>query len=261
MVPYGTLGPSRRCVQHPPTTTRYLPSHLIHVAAVKPTSDVRRRQLVHAQRRSRKKARLVKRLATPAVPPPPGSRDPSHAATYHAFLTHRFMDYLALVTEFTKSQCPPTPTHMFTNDVECNGVYGRRGVEALWIKWAALCPGYRFLVVSTDVVQVDSKFNMLLQVKVALCFHVRGKDPLTQDNVPVAPSNVVVHGDLVVHFDGATGSISKLVPCKDLSTPSSWPHDTRDSKTPPRTRPRRDADADDVRSKMSFKRILHAVGG
>ncbi|RHY47096.1 hypothetical protein DYB30_011714 [Aphanomyces astaci] len=196
---------------------RHLPSHVVNLSGVVPTSDVRRRQLVQAQRRSREKARLLKRIALPVPPPNEFPLQPSRVEAYHSALTRRFVDYLALVTQFTKSQCPSTTPDMFSHDVQCDGSAGRHAVNAMWLQWATLFPGYQLSVVVIDVVAADNA-TANLTVRVEVKFHIEGTS-LRALSPPCAVSSlcyrtlntvVLAYGHIQVHFDGASARITSL---------------------------------------------------
>ncbi|RHZ29576.1 hypothetical protein DYB37_011908, partial [Aphanomyces astaci] len=191
---------------------RHLPSHVVNLSGVVPTSDVRRRQLVQAQRRSREKARLLKRIALPVPPPNEFPLQPSRVEAYHSALTRRFVDYLALVTQFTKSQCPSTPPDMFSHDVQCDGSAGRHAVNAMWLQWATLFPGYQLSVVVIDVVAADNATaNLTVRVEVQMTLGDRTSACLQAPHWR-QPTDVALQGYFMVQFDGGSGGILSLQP-------------------------------------------------
>ncbi|RLO03276.1 hypothetical protein DYB28_013084, partial [Aphanomyces astaci] len=97
-------------------------------------------------------------------------------------------------------------------DVQCDGSAGRHAVNAMWLQWATLFPGYQLSVVVIDVVAADNATaNLTVRVEVQMTLGDRTSACLQAPHWR-QPTDVALQGYFMVQFDGGSGGILSLQP-------------------------------------------------
>ncbi|KAG9399351.1 hypothetical protein AC1031_011741 [Aphanomyces cochlioides] len=200
---------------------RALPSHVVNLAGIRPTSEVRRRQLVMAQRRSREKSRQLKLLVATKEHLAKEvetlqAQHKAHVTAYHASLARRFLDYLAFYAHGMPSIATPSQVKMEA-DLFSDAVPRR------WLEWASVFPIFRLTFLSSEVLSLDDcSGDLLLRVSMEMTVKAHDKPfpeannvlPLTSVDAPVG-KRATIPFSVVAYFDG--GKISRIEPEVNIS--------------------------------------------
>ncbi|KAF0691126.1 Aste57867_17583 [Aphanomyces stellatus] len=212
---------------------RALPSHVVNLACIKPTSEKRRRQLVLAQRRCREKSRHMKRLnaamglVQAEVDALKASRKAAVTAHHASSISRKFVQYLEM---YAHGMAPPASSarraqlaveqDLFAPDVvvvdETDDQRGHTAIETHWRRWTAAFSAFHMTVLATDVLAMGrgnpKTLDTMLRVSVETKLTV-GNVTLTQrcpDHSECLGMTVVVKGWFVAHFDAVSGRVSRL---------------------------------------------------
>ncbi|KAG9399353.1 hypothetical protein AC1031_011743 [Aphanomyces cochlioides] len=200
------LFPSKPTLTKLPPCQRKLPSHVVNLARIKPISEHRRLQLVHAQRRSREKRRRLQRVQA-----------------VRATLSVKLRDYLALFARerkhepFSTVRAEVLEMSIFDRDVVCDGQTGRDAIQAMWTKLATTCPDFRLTVVSFNDGQErrddTNTISALVNVTTDVGSHSTAHS--SQSDLPLKlkqllNSKMVVRAKISAEFDADTGYITSF---------------------------------------------------
>ncbi|KAH9129532.1 hypothetical protein LEN26_008987 [Aphanomyces euteiches] len=201
------LFPSKPTLTKLPPWQRKLPSHVVNMARVKPISEHRRLQLVHAQRRSREKRRRLQRVQA-----------------VRATLAVKLRDYLALFAHernihepFSAVRAQVLEMSIFDRAVICDGHTGRDAIQAMWTKMANAFPDFRLTVVSfkdgQDRGDDANTISALVNVTTDVGSHSTtrsGQSDLPLTLKQLLNSKMVVRAKISAGFDADTGYITSF---------------------------------------------------